>query len=71
MNKDTIYRDYNATTPLLPEVVEPPSTIVVMGVPPSDALGTVRLTLGRRTGVEDVERAAALLGDAWLTLGGA
>ena len=50
---------------------EPPSTIVAMGVPPSEALGTVRLTLGRRTGVEDVERAAALLGDAWLALGGA
>jgi len=50
---------------------EPPSTIVLMGVPPSEALGTVRLTLGRRTGVEDVERAAALLGDAWLALGGA
>lgn len=44
---------------------EPPSTIVLMGVPPSEALGTVRLSLGRGTSRDQVERAAAALAGAW------
>jgi cysteine desulfurase len=47
---------------------EPPAVVVLMGVPPREALGTVRLTLGRGTSVEDVERAAAALGRAWRSL---
>lgn len=38
-----------------------PAAIVAMGVAPEAALGTVRLTLGRGTREEDVERAAAAL----------
>jgi cysteine desulfurase len=47
---------------------EPPSTIVLMGVPPREALGTVRLTLGRRTSRDHVERAASALAVAWQAL---
>ncbi len=39
--------------------------IVAMGVAPADALGTVRLTLGRGTTEEDVLRAADVLARAW------
>jgi cysteine desulfurase len=39
--------------------------IVAMGVDPRDALGSVRLTLGRGTGREDVERAARVLAASW------
>jgi len=45
---------------------EPPGAVVLMGVPPREALGTVRLTLGRGTTSDEVERAAAALGRAWL-----
>lgn len=47
---------------------EPPSVVVLMGVAPRDALGSVRLTLGRRTTVEEVERGASTLVRAWHTL---
>ena len=51
---------------------DPPAVVQLMGVSPSEALGTVRLTLGRRTSDDDVERAAAALSRAWarLALGG-
>ncbi len=42
--------------------------VLAMGVPPGEALGTVRLTLGRPTTLEDVERAAAILARAWRDL---
>ena len=42
--------------------------IVAMGIAPSEALGTVRLTLGRSTTDEQVSRAAALLVSAWEAL---
>lgn len=38
-----------------------PAAIVAMGVAPSDALGTVRLTLGRGTTDDDISEAAAAL----------
>jgi cysteine desulfurase len=41
--------------------------IVAMGVPPLEALGTVRLSLGRATTPQDVEVAARALGEAWRT----
>lgn len=41
------------------------AVILAMGVPAKDALGAVRLTLGRHTGEEDVERAARGLIRAW------
>lgn len=47
---------------------EAPSVVVVMGVPPREALGTVRLTLGRGTSREQVERAASALVGAWQAL---
>jgi len=47
---------------------EPPAVIVAMGVPPPDALGAVRLTLGRGTTGADIERAAAALALAWRSL---
>jgi cysteine desulfurase len=42
-----------------------PGVIVAMGVPASEALGTVRLSLGRTTTAEEVEVAAGALGEAW------
>lgn len=44
---------------------EPPAAIVAMGIPPIDALGTVRLTLGRATTEPDIHAAAAALTRAW------
>jgi cysteine desulfurase len=47
---------------------QPPATIVLMGVSPGEALGTVRLSLGRGTTAEDVERAASAMAEAWRAL---
>lgn len=47
---------------------EAPAVVVLMGVSPLEALGTVRLTLGRGTTTDEVERAAAALGRAWQCL---
>jgi len=44
---------------------EAPAVVVLMAVSPREALGTVRLTLGRRTTLDEVERAAAALASAW------
>jgi cysteine desulfurase len=42
-----------------------PSAVLAMGVPPGEALGTVRLTLGRGSTEEDGRRASAALAAAW------
>jgi len=42
--------------------------ILAMGVAPTDALGSVRLTLGRGTTEEDVDRAARALAESWRRL---
>jgi cysteine desulfurase len=42
-----------------------PRVILAMGASEAEALGTVRLTLGRETTVEDVSRAAAALVGSW------
>jgi cysteine sulfinate desulfinase/cysteine desulfurase-like protein len=48
---------------------ERPSTVVLaMGVPADEALGTVRLSVGPTTSVDEVERAAAALVRAWQSL---
>ena len=48
------------------EGAETPSAVLgAMGVPPLLALGAVRLTLGRQTREQDVERAAAALIEGW------
>ena len=47
---------------------EAPAVVVHMGVSPREALGTVRLTLGRGTTTDEVERAAPALARAWQTL---
>jgi cysteine desulfurase len=48
---------------------EQPSQVVVLtGVAPRDALGTVRLSLGRGTSREHVDSAASALAGAWRTL---
>ncbi|HVG63672.1 MAG TPA: cysteine desulfurase family protein [Hyalangium sp.] len=39
--------------------------LLAMGLPPEDALGAVRLTLGHGTTAEDVDTAAAALARAW------
>jgi cysteine desulfurase len=45
--------------------VDTPSVVLLaMGVDPGDAVGAVRLSLGRSTTAEDVDRAAAFLGAA-------
>lgn len=45
---------------------ESPSTVVLaMGVPAAEAIGSVRLTLGRGTTREDITRAADALSKAW------
>jgi cysteine desulfurase len=47
------------------------AVILAMGVPPAEAVGSVRLTLGRSTTEGDVDRAAAALASAWARLRGA
>lgn len=42
-----------------------PAVIVAMGVAPVEALGTVRLTLGRGTTGDDVDQAVTALAHAW------
>jgi cysteine desulfurase len=42
-----------------------PGVILAMGVAETEALGTVRLTLGRETTLEDVSRAADALVESW------
>ncbi|MBK8997185.1 MAG: cysteine desulfurase [Myxococcales bacterium] len=44
------------------------AVILAMGVAPTDALGSVRLTLGRSTSADDVARAAEALGRSWAEL---
>jgi cysteine desulfurase len=44
---------------------EPPAVITSMGIADPEALGTVRLTLGRFTSRDDVDRAAEALARAW------
>ena len=46
------------------------TVILAMGVPATEALGSVRLTLGRGTSAEEVERAAEALIAAWRGLVG-
>ena len=46
----------------------PPAVVVAMGVAEREALGTVRLTLGRETSVADVDQAASSLSRAWRAL---
>ncbi|MCZ7680721.1 MAG: hypothetical protein M5U28_18905 [Sandaracinaceae bacterium] len=49
--------------------VDAPSAVVVaMGVPPDEAMSTVRLSLGRGTTLEDVVTTAELLAAAWRRL---
>jgi len=43
----------------------PAASLVAMGVPENQAVGPVRLSLGRPTTVEETERAADLLATAW------
>ncbi|HET7035774.1 MAG TPA: cysteine desulfurase family protein [Thermomicrobiaceae bacterium] len=40
---------------------EPSPVLLAMGVPPDEAIGTLRLSLGRPTTLDEVERAAAVL----------
>lgn len=42
-----------------------PAAIVAMGVPAEQALGTIRLTLGRTTTAREVDEASRLLARAW------
>ncbi|HEY1417030.1 MAG TPA: cysteine desulfurase NifS, partial [Myxococcaceae bacterium] len=44
------------------------AVILAMGVPPDEALGSVRLTLGRSTTEEEVVRAADALARSWRLL---
>jgi len=49
----------------------PSSVLLAMGVPPREALGTVRLSLGRCTTEAEVERAVTALDRGWRLLTGA
>ena len=44
------------------------AVLLAMGIPAVDALGSVRLTLGRGTTADDVDRSAAALARAWVAL---
>jgi len=46
----------------------PSAVLLAMGIPAVDALGSVRLTLGRATTADEVEHAAAALARAWRAL---
>lgn len=50
---------------------EASAVVLAMGISPEDALGTVRLSLGRGTTEDDVDRAAHALASAWERAGGA
>jgi cysteine desulfurase len=52
------------------ELDGPCAALMAMGLSVSEATGPVRLSLGRGTTVEDVERAAERLGSAWRELKG-
>jgi len=39
--------------------------ILAMGIPRAEAVGSVRLTLGRHTTLEEVDKAAKALARAW------
>ncbi len=43
----------------------PCASLLAIGVPPDRAVGPVRLSLGRESTVEEIDRAAELLGKAW------
>ncbi len=47
---------------------EPSAILLALGIPRVAALGTVRLSVGRTTTIEDVESAATQLGEAWRSL---
>ena len=49
---------------------EPSGVLMAMGLPRERALGAVRLSLGKFTTMEDVERAAEVLAGSWLRLAG-
>jgi cysteine desulfurase len=44
---------------------EPSAILAALGIPPEQALGAVRLSLGRTTTRHDVEAAASSLAAAW------
>ena len=44
------------------------ATILAMGVPPEEAIGSVRLSLGRATTDADIDRAAEALASSWRSL---
>jgi cysteine desulfurase len=44
---------------------KPSAVLLAMGIAPEQALGAVRLSLGRETTEHDIDRAAAYLVDAW------
>lgn len=46
----------------------PSSSLLAIGVPAERAIGPVRLSLGRQTTLEEIDRAAQLLADAWRRL---
>lgn len=48
----------------------PASSLIALGLPPHQAVGPVRLSLGRNTTTEDVERAAEMLSAAWKSITG-
>jgi cysteine desulfurase len=47
---------------------EPSAILLALGIPREKALGTVRLSLGRSTTIDDVNTAAASLAGAWRSL---
>jgi cysteine desulfurase len=49
---------------------EPPSAITALGVPETEALGSIRLSLGHGSNVESIERAGNTLIGAWKRLTG-
>jgi cysteine desulfurase len=67
----------NAILTLVPEIAastgsachagsnKPPSAILAIGASKEDALGSVRLSLGRGTGLESTDRAIDLLSRGW------
>jgi cysteine desulfurase len=47
---------------------EPSAILLALGIPRDAALGTVRLSIGRTTTIDDVESATRQLGEAWRSL---
>jgi cysteine sulfinate desulfinase/cysteine desulfurase-like protein len=56
-----IYLEYNASTPIAPEVAAVLLQTMAMRVPPHAGIRAVRFSLGRETAAEDIDAVVTML----------